>query len=32
MNQFQTHGLRGTLVKPFGLDDLDNVLKCMLGN
>ena len=32
MNQFQTHGFRGTLVKPFGLDDLDNVLQCMLGN
>jgi CheY-like chemotaxis protein len=30
MNQFLTHGFRGTLAKPFGLDDLDNILKYIL--
>jgi two-component system cell cycle sensor histidine kinase/response regulator CckA len=27
MNQFLSHGFRGTLAKPFGLNDLDNILK-----
>jgi DNA-binding NtrC family response regulator len=30
MKQFLSHGFRGTLAKPFGLDDLDNILKSIL--